>query len=126
MRGVGQVTVVGDGNLAARAIHRERLSVTEIRSASRRVTRVADGAVADEVVENLRVVDNLRDEAHAVKLEKLSLVATDDARAFLPAMLQGVKAEVSEFRSVRVTENAEDSAVMFGVILWLVLHRARR
>jgi len=28
--GVGQVAVVGDGNLAARAIHRERLGVAEI------------------------------------------------------------------------------------------------
>ena len=115
-----------DGDLSARAIHRERLGVAEIGRAGRRVTCVADGAVADEVVENFRVVENLRHKAHAVVLVKFSFVATDDARAFLPAMLQGVKAEVSEFRRIRVTENAEDSAVMFGVILWLGLHHACR
>jgi len=86
---------------------------------------VADGAVADEVVEDFRVVENLRHEAHAVVLVKFPLVATDDAGAFLAAMLQRVKAEVGQFGGIRMAENAEDSAVMFGIIS-LSLHRARR
>ena len=124
--GVGQVAVVRDGDLAARAIHRERLGVAEIGRAGGRVARVADGAVADEVVQDFRVVENLRHEAHAVVLVKFPVVAGDDAGAFLPAMLQRVKSVVGEFGGVRVAENAEDSAVMFGIILWFVLHRARR
>ena len=57
-------------------------------------------------------------------LVKFPLVAGDDARAFLPAMLERVKSVVSQFGGVRMAENAEDSAIMFGVMLWLVLHRA--
>jgi hypothetical protein len=52
-------------------------------------------------------------------------VAGDDAGAFLPAMLERVKAVVGQFGGIRMTENAEHAAVMFGVIL-LSLHRARR
>jgi hypothetical protein len=55
-----------------------------------------------------------------VVLEKLPVVAGDDAGAFLSAMLQGVKTVVRQFRGIRVTENAEHTAIMFGVIL---LHR---
>jgi hypothetical protein len=78
---------------------------------------VADGAVADEVVQDFRVVENLRHEAHAVVLVKFPLVAGDDAGAFLPAMLQRVKAVVGQLGGIRMAENAEDSAIMFGIIL---------
>ena len=77
---------------------------------------MADGGFADQSVQNF-AVENLRHEAHAVVLVKFSLVAGDDARAFLPAMLERVKSVVSQFGGVRMAENAEDSAVMFGIIL---------
>ncbi len=93
--------------------------------AGRRVARVADGAVADEVVQGFRVVEDLRHEAHAVVLVKFPVVAGDDARAFLPAMLERVKAEVGQLGGVRMAENAEHTTIMFGIIL-LSLHRARR
>src|SRR4051794_39276148 len=48
---------------------------------------------------------------------KLFAIARHDPRAFLPAMLQRVKAVVGQFRGVRMPENAEDAAIMFGVIL---------
>jgi hypothetical protein len=41
----------------------------------------------------------------------------DDAGALLAAMLQRVKAVVGEFGGVRMTENAEHTAIMFGVVL---------
>ncbi len=85
--GVRQIAVVRDGDLAACAVHRQRLGVAKIRGAGRRVARVADGAVADEVMQDFRVAEDLRHEAHAVMLVKLSLVAGDDAGAFLTAML---------------------------------------
>ena len=78
---------------------------------------MADGHRADEIVQNFRVVENLRHEAHAVVLVKFPVVAGDDAGAFLPAMLQGVKAVISQLGGIRMAENAEDSAVMFGIIL---------
>ncbi len=85
---------------------------------------MADGGFTDEPVQNF-AVENLRHEAHAVMLVKFPLVARDDARAFLPAMLERVKSVVGQFGGVRMAENAEDSAIMFG-IMWLSLHRARR
>jgi hypothetical protein len=47
-------------------------------------------------------------------------VAGDDAGAFLAAMLEGIKAIVGKFGGVRMAENAEDTTIMFGIIL----HRA--
>ena len=44
-------------------------------------------------------------------------VGRDDARAFLSAMLQGVKAIISQLGGVGVAINAEDTAIMFGVTL---------
>ena len=85
---------------------------------------MADGGFADKAVQDF-AVENLRHEAHAMMLVKFPLVAGDDARAFLPAMLERVKSVVSQFGGVRMAENAEDSAVMFGII-GLSLHRARR
>jgi hypothetical protein len=40
-------------------------------------------------------------------------------------MLQGIQSEISQFRGVRVAEDAENTAVMFGVES-RILHRARR
>ncbi len=114
--GVGQIAVVGDGDLPAHAIHRERLRVADVRRAGGRITRVADGHVAHEVMENFRV-KNLRHEPHAMVLEKFSVVAGDDPGAFLPAMLQRVKTVVGEFGGIRMSKNAEHAAIMFGIVL---------
>ena len=58
--GVGEIAVVGDGNLAARAIHRERLGVAQIGRAGSGIARVGDGHVADEAVQDFGVAENLR------------------------------------------------------------------
>jgi hypothetical protein len=47
-------------------------------------------------------------------------VAGDDAGAFLAPMLERIESVVGQFRGIRVAENAEHTAIMFGVIL---LHR---
>ena len=65
-------------------------------------------------------IEHLRHQSHAVVLEKFPVVAGDDAGAFLSAMLEGVKTVVGQFRGIRMAENAEHTAIMFGVIL---LHR---
>jgi hypothetical protein len=110
---------VGDGDLAARAVHGEGLGVFELRRAGGGIAGVADGHVADEMVEDF-AVENLRDEAHAAVGAEIFAVAGDDAGAFLAAMLEGVEAVVCQFSRVGVPENAEDTAVMFGIYL----HRA--
>ena len=42
-------------------------------------------------------------------------IECDNARAFLPAMLQRVQPEVSQLRRFRVIKNPENAAVMFWV-----------
>ena len=44
--GVGQISVMRNGNLAAGAVHRQRLRVAQVRGTGRRVARVAYGHVA--------------------------------------------------------------------------------
>ena len=83
------------------------------------IARVTDGHVADQVVEQFGI-KYLRYQAHAMVLEKFPVVAGDNAGAFLSAMLEGVKTIVRQFRRIRMAENAEDTTIMFGVIL---LHR---
>ena len=45
-------------------------------------------------------------------------ITGDDTRALLTAMLKSVKSVVSQFGRIRMTENAENAAIMF----WMVLH----
>ena len=52
---------------------------------------------------------------------KVPPVAGHNAGALLAAMLQRVEAVVGQLGGIRMTENAEHTAVMFGVSL----HRAR-
>ena len=49
-------------------------------------------------------------------------IARNDARAFLAAMLQGVKSVVRQFGGIGMAKDAKDAAVMF----WIGLHQAKR
>jgi len=79
---------------------------------------MADGACARELGQIL-VVEDLRDQAHAVvALEFAFLVAMrDDARALLPAMLQGVEAKEGDFRRMGMAEYGENAALILGTVL---------
>ena len=68
-------------------------------------------------------MEHLRHQTHPVVFEKFTVVAGDDAGAFLSAMLEGVKTVVGEFRGIRVAENAEHTTIVFGIIL---LHACSR
>ena len=93
----------------------ERLRIPEVARASRRIARVADCHVADQIVQD-RAGENLGHEAHALVLAELLAVAGDDARALLAAVLQGVEAVVGEFGGVGMAVNAKDAAIMFGIV----------
>ena len=84
---------------------------------------MAYGHVADEVVQN-GWIKNLRHKPHAVMFEKFPVMAGDNARAFLTAMLEGVKTVIGKFSGIRMPENAEHATIMFGIVL--LLHRPRR
>ena len=63
--------------------------------------------------------EDLRDQPHAFVRVELLPVRGDDSGALLAAMLESVKAIVRQFGGVRMPVNAEDSAIMFGVLLHL-------
>ena len=52
---------------------------------------------------------------------ELFAIGSDDAGALLPAMLQGIKAVVCQLSGIGMAINAEDSTIMFGIML----HHAR-
>src|SRR5438445_13202848 len=62
-------------------------------------------------------LENLRDQAHALVFAKTPAIGSDDARAFLPAMLERVQAEVSQFGGVGMAVNSKYTAIMFRVNL---------
>ncbi len=74
------------------------------------------------LVENI-ALENLRDKAHAFEVAKLFAVGRDDPGAFLAAMLQRVEAIIRELGRVGMAKNAEHTAIMFGIILLLLLHK---
>jgi hypothetical protein len=45
-------------------------------------------------------------------------IGNSDAGAFLPAMLEGVKAQVRQFRCLSVTIDREDPAVVMKLVFW--------
>src|SRR5258705_8732838 len=53
---------------------------------------------------------------------KLVAIGSDDSRTFLSPVLQRVQAVVRQFSGVWMIVNAEDTAIMFGI----VLHRIRK
>ena len=91
LEGIGEIAVMSDGDLSAKTIAGERLGVAQGGRAGRRITGVADRHLAHQPVQNVPV-ENLRNQAHAFELAKLFAIGGDDTGAFLPSVLQGVKA----------------------------------
>jgi hypothetical protein len=60
--------------------------------------------------------ENLRDQSHPFVRPKLGAIETNNARALLAAMLQGIKTIVGEFSRIRMVKNTENAAVMLGII----------
>ena len=56
-------------------------------------------------------------EGRATRGVELRAVRSNDACALLPAVLQSVEPVIRQFGSVRVAVNAEDSAIMFGIVV---------
>ena len=113
-RGIGEVAVVGHGDLASGAIHRERLGVADVRRTRGGIAGMPHRHVPDQAVQDIALED-LGHQAHALVLAELAAVAGDDAGTFLATVLEGVEAEVGELSRVRVAKNPKDAAVMFGV-----------
>ena len=89
-RGIGEIAVVGDGDLAARAINHQRLGVFDVGTSGGRVTDVTNGEMARQRAKNV-FVKNLIDEPHVFMGAQLNTVGGGNARAFLATMLQRVQ-----------------------------------
>ncbi len=86
---------------------------------------MADCNRAYEIMEGV-AGKNLWDQSHPFAFPELASVRCDNTCTFLSTMLESVKAVVSEFCSVRMTENAEDSTIVFWIVLLHVAMRAER
>ena len=107
---IREVAVVRERQRSTLTVADDRLGVLPARRARRGVARVADGGDALERLER-GLVEDLRDEAELTDRLDVAAVGDGDARALLPAMLQGVEREVREARDVAVRRaDTEDAA----------------
>ncbi len=98
------------------AVDRKRLRVLDVTAASGRVADVTDGAAAGQLLDLIGREDILN-EAHSAVYEELFAIARNDARGFLPPMLQGVQAKVSQIRSFMGSKNAKHAALIMEMIV---------
>ena len=115
---VHEVAIVPDGDLAARAVHHERLRIRDRAAAGGRVAHMADGTRALQPHE-IAPLEDLRHEAHVHMPRKLraGFPGGDDARALLTAVLEGEETVVGQLRRVWVTEHGEDAALVFRFVV---------
>ena len=115
---------MADGDLTPGTIDHDGLGVFECAGTCGGIADMADGARAGELGQ-LFVVEDLRDEAHpVVALEFALLVAmSDDSRALLPAMLQGIEAKEGDFRRMGMTEDGKNATLILGTVLKNSLRR---
>ena len=114
--GVGQVAVVADRERALGVVDGEGLRVAQGRAAGGGVAHVADGDAARELADLLGAEDVLH-QAHGAVGEEALAVAGDDAGRLLPAVLQGVEAEVGDVGGLAVAVDAEDAALVVEVVV---------
>ena len=118
LAGVGQVAVVAEGDRRGGRGPERRLRVLPDRGAGGGVAGVPDREVrAAEGLER-RLVEDLRDQPHVLVDHDPAAVARGDAGRLLPAVLQGVEAEVRELRDLLARRpDPEDAARVLGTVL---------
>ena len=112
---VDQVAVVGDGDLAVRAVDQDRLRVLEAALAGGGIPHMADSARAGQPP-NRRFVEVVGDVAHRLVHLQPVAVGRRDADALLAAMLERVQAEVGHVGRFGVAEDAEDAALFSELV----------
>jgi hypothetical protein len=114
--GVGEISIVADGEFAFAAINYDWLRVHQAGVTGGGIARVADSRIAGKSGEALGI-ENICDEAEAFCDMKIISVRGTNSGGFLSAMLLSVKAEVGKFRGFRMRENAEHSTVIVEVVV---------
>ena len=114
--GIGEISIVADGELPFAAINYDWLRVHQAGVTSGRIARVADGGIAGKSCKTLGI-ENIGDEPHTFCDVKIGAVRGTNSGGFLSAMLQRVKTEIGKFRRFRMRENAEDSTMIVEVVV---------
>ena len=108
---VRQVAVVRQGEIALVAVDNDRLRVQNRTLAGSRVSGVADRSVAGKTRQCFGS-ENLLHQAHALDDLEMRSVAGGNSRRFLAAVLQGVKAQVRQFRCLGMAEYTHHAAMV--------------
>ena len=95
----------------------QRLHVAQDRRAGRGVAYVADRGGARQALDRRRIGEVIADQPEPPLGVEAHAVEGDDARRFLPAVLQRVEPERGDRRRIGVAENAEDAAFLVETIL---------
>lgn len=111
---------MGEREVALLVVDDERLDVGRVRrGAARRVARVADGGVAEELrLEEVLVAEHVEDEAevavrrHHAAVLRLVVGGRDDAGRLLASVLERVEAEIGQAGGIGVVEDPEDATVI--------------
>ncbi len=105
-----------DGHLALLATHRERLSIFQISIAGCRIARVSDCGISRQSVDHL-LGKHFSYVTHSLVAQNLVTIRGGNSSAFLPAMLEGVKAQVGELCCLRVSIDGEDPTVIVEFVV---------
>jgi hypothetical protein len=108
-RGVDEVAVVGDRDRPAMVPQEERLGVGGIGVPRGRVADVADRDRAGKLFDHVARKD-VGDVAHSAAPDQRGALRGDDPGRFLPAVLEGIEAEVGQLGGFGVPEDADDPA----------------
>src|SRR5207237_4175769 len=92
------------------------LCIGEIRLACCRLPRVPDRSAAGQTAERL-LSEDIRDEAHGLVQMDGGAVPGCDAGGFLPAVLQGMDAQIREIGRLRVSEDPDHAALVVELVL---------
>jgi hypothetical protein len=115
--GVGEVTVMGDGEPAEFEIGEQRLDVAKDGFAGGGVAVMADGAAAGQGGDDAGVGEIIADQAEALVVVEAVAVEGGDAGGFLAAMLERVQAEGGDGGGVRHVPDAEDTAFLMLLVV---------
>ena len=120
LSGIRQIAVVGKRDLAARIVDEQRLRVSKQARARRRIAHMADGNALILHVRDL-MAEYFIDEAHAARHIHPGAIRDGDAGTLLPAMLQGVEAEIRQTGDIfRMGVHAVNAAFLFPLRFWVV------
>ncbi len=110
-----EIAVVRHGDRSFVRLHQDRLRIQQRGVSGRGVARVADGQRAAHFREHI-FGEDVGDRAHGLVRVRSQAVGRDDPRRFLPAMLQRMQPQVSQFLRLRMGEDRHHAALVMKFV----------